>query len=392
MSRSMEIETKILQPPVPWLAIGAVTATVSVFAIAQGLSYPLLSFILERQGVSPTMIGLSAAMSPLGMIASAPLVPLIVKHLGGVRTVLTCAAFCATLFALIGATQNIWIWFPLRFMIGMSVIPLYVLSEVWMIALTPPHARGRFMGFYTSIISLGFAIGPATLVLVGTQGWPPFLLGICAFLICGIFVLSASSQLPAFEEDEQQGTVRRFLPVAPALLLAVVVASGFETALLALLPSYGRAYAVGEAEMATLLTVFIIGNFALQVPLGLLADRWNARGVMVVCATMTIVGCALLPMVLSSPAQWPVAFFWGAFAYGVYTMAIVELGQRFSGSMLVAGNAAFALMWGIGGISGPPTAGLAMQLVGANGLPLTLAGLCATLVIFAAWRAWVRAA
>ncbi len=377
--------------PVPWLAIGAVTATVSVFAIAQGLSYPLLSFILERQGVSPTMIGLSAAMSPLGMIVSSSLVPMLVKRLGGVRTVLCCAAFCATLLALIGATQNVWLWFPLRFMIGMSVIPLYVLSEVWMISLAPAHARGRFMGFYTSTISLGFALGPATLAVVGTQGWPPFLVGIAAFLICGLFVAAAAPRLPQFHEDEQQGTVRRFLPVAPTLLLAVVVAAGFETAMLSLLPSYGRAFAVGEAEMAALLTVFIIGNFALQVPFGMIADKWSARAVMLVCAVLTIVGCALLPLVLGTPAQWPVAFFWGAFAYGIYTMAIVELGQRFSGSMLVAGNAAFALMWGIGGISGPPSAGVAMQLFGPHGLPAVMAALCLLLVLVGVVRVRQRA-
>ena len=45
----------------PWAAIAGIIATVSVFAIAQGLSYPLLSFILQRQGVSPSMIGLSAS-------------------------------------------------------------------------------------------------------------------------------------------------------------------------------------------------------------------------------------------------------------------------------------------------------------------------------------------
>ncbi|MCO6391974.1 MFS transporter [Aliihoeflea aestuarii] len=386
------IETPFALPPVPWLAIGAVTATVSVFAIAQGLSYPLLAFILERQGVSPTMIGLSAAMSPLGMMVASSFVPRLVNWLGGVRTVLICSIFCAAMFALIGATQNVWLWFPLRFLLGFSVIPLYVLSEVWMIALAPAYARGRFMGVYTSIISLGFALGPATLALVGTQGWAPFLVGIAAFLVCGLFVFAVAARLPAFHEDEQQGTVRRFLPVAPTLLLAVVVAAGFETAMMSLLPSYGRAFAIGEAQMATLLTVFIVGNFALQVPLGLLADRWNARGVMLLCAVMGIVGCVLLPIVLGTPAQWPVAFFWGAFAYGIYTMAIVELGQRFTGSMLVAGNAAFALMWGIGGISGPPSAGVAMQAIGANGLPLILASLCLVLVVVALFRARQRSA
>ncbi|MCV0397939.1 MAG: MFS transporter [Rhizobiaceae bacterium] len=377
--------------PVPWLAIGAVTATVTVFAVAQGLSYPLLSFILERQGISPALIGISAAMSPIGMIASAPLVPALVRRAGGVRTVLICSALCALLFALIGFTQNVWLWFPLRFMIGFVVIPLYVLSEVWMIALAPHRIRGRVMGVYTSIISLGFALGPATLAVVGTRGWPPFLVGIAAFVICGLFVAAVADRLPGFEEDGQQGTLRRFLPVAPTLLLAVVVAAGFETAMMSMMPSYGQAHAIGEAEMATLMTVFIAGNFALQVPLGYVADKWSARGVMMSCALLSVVGCALLPVVLGGPFQWPVAFFWGAFAYGIYTMAIIELGQRFTGTMLVAGNAAFALMWGLGGVSGPPAAGAAMQVIGANGLPLVLAAMCLALFAVGVARSIVRA-
>ncbi len=48
----------------------------------------------------------------------------------------------------------------------------------------------------------------------------------------------------------------------------------------------------------------------------------------------------------------------GGVGYGVYTMALVELGNRFHGSVLVAGNAAFALMWGAGGIVDPPGSGL----------------------------------
>ena len=50
-------------------------AAISVYAIAQGLTYPLLSFILARQGHSPGMIGLSAAMTPIGFICCAPFVP-----------------------------------------------------------------------------------------------------------------------------------------------------------------------------------------------------------------------------------------------------------------------------------------------------------------------------
>jgi len=92
----------------PWAAIAGVIATVSVFAIAQGLSYPLLSFILQRQGVSPGMIGLSAAMTPIGFILSAPLIPAVSRRFGAGRTALTCAALSALTLALIGWTQDLY--------------------------------------------------------------------------------------------------------------------------------------------------------------------------------------------------------------------------------------------------------------------------------------------
>ena len=58
--------------------------------------------------------------------------------------------------------------------------------------------------------------------------------------------------------------------------------------------------------------------------------------------------------------------------------------------MLVAGNAAFALMWGVGGIVGPPGAGALMQVIGPLGLPVVIAGLDALLVIFALYRSFKR--
>ena len=66
-------------------------------------------------------------------------------------------------------------------------------------------------------------------------------------------------------------------------------------------------------------------------------------------------------------------FVWGAVAFGTYTIAMVELGDRFSGALLLAGNSAFGIVWGIGGIVGPLVGGTAMDLMGPEGLPITLA-------------------
>ncbi|MER9418966.1 MFS transporter [Mesorhizobium sp. M0306] len=371
---------------VQWAAITGVIATVSVFAIAQGLSYPLLSFILQRQGVSPAMIGLSAAMTPIGFIVSSPLVPALARRFGAGRTALICAALSALVLALIGWTQNVYLWFPLRFLIGAVTNPLYVLSEVWVIALAPPERRGRVMGIYSTIISAGFAAGPLCLLAVGTVGWPPFLVGIGAFLFCGACLASVLARLPKVDESGHRVSVLGFVPQAWLLLSAVVVAAGFEQAVLALLPVYGTHYGIAEARMSALLSVMIAGNIAMQVPLGLLAERLTARLVRFICVSVTVLGCVLLPVLIETPLIWPCVFIWGAVSYGIYTMSIIELGERFTGSALVAGNAAFSLMWGVGGIAVPPLAGSAMDVLGAGGLPMTLGAICLALAVVTAIR------
>lgn len=374
----------------PWAPIAGIIATVTVFAIAQGLSYPLFTFLMQQQGISPGMIGLSAAMTPLGLLASAPFVPAMARRFGARRLAVGCALVAALLFFMVGLLQNGFAWFVLRFFIGVVIDPLYVLSEVWMLSLAPPSRRGRFMGIYTAIIGAGFAAGPLGLVLVGTSGWPPFAIAIIAFLGCALCLKLVASRLPSMDDGTAHIPVGRFFALAPALLLAVVVAAAFEQSVLALLPVYGTTYGIPERVMAALLTVMIAGNIALQIPLGLLAERLTPRLVMLGCAGLSVIGTALLPVAIQTPLVWPMLFVLGAVSYGIYTMSLIELGNRFSGQALIAGNAAFALMWGVGGIAGPPGAGLMMELLGVQGLPLTLGLTCAALIAFAIYRSRTR--
>jgi len=93
---------------------------------------------------------------------------------------------------------------------------------------------------------------------------------------------------------------------------------------------------------------------------------------MLVCLLL-VLGCtASLHYALGSIYFWPVLFVLGASGFGIYTVVLAEMGDRFDGAMLLAGNAAFALMWGVGGIVGPPMTGSAMDLIGGVGLPLSL--------------------
>jgi MFS family permease len=112
-----ESTTSSQEDRMPWAAMAGIIATVTVFALAQGLTYPLLSFILERQGTTPGLIGLSAAMTPLGFIVSAPFIPALVRRVGGARLAILCPASLAGCL-LLPLIFNSWLIWPLVFVWG----------------------------------------------------------------------------------------------------------------------------------------------------------------------------------------------------------------------------------------------------------------------------------
>jgi MFS family permease len=155
--------------------------------------------------------------------------------------------------------------------------------------------------------------------------------------------------------------------------MAMGIFAFFEQAVLALLPVYGLHFGLTERVTAIALGVMISGNVLMQYPIGWSADFLSRRPVLVACALITVAGSLALPFAITTTVMlWPLLFLWGAAAFGGYTVALAELGDRFSGSMLLAGNAAFAMMWGVGGLVGTPIAGGAMDVFGPNGLPVSL--------------------
>jgi MFS family permease len=271
---------------------------------------------------------------------------------------------------------------PLRFLLGFFSNSLYVISETWLITIAPAARRGRIMGLYSSVVSGGFAAGPLTLGLVGTQGWPPFLIGITAFLVCGLIVLAVVPRLPAMPLEGEATSVAGFFALAPLLLYAVFAAAAFEQVLVSLFPVYGAALGSGEERTTSLITCFVAGNAVFQLFLGRAAERLGSMRTMLLCALTSLAACLLLGSIFDSWPIWPVAFIWGGASFGLYTTALIQLGERFTGQTLIAGNAAFAVFWGVGGLVGAPATGLTMQAIGHQGLPLSLMLLSGVLAVW----------
>jgi MFS family permease len=360
--------------PPEWRDLAPVMLTATLVGMTLSLAFPLLSLVLERHGVDTFGIGINTAAGGLGIFLVAPFLPALVRCLGVVgcfRLGLCVAALCMLLFPL---RVEPWLWFGLRLVFGMAASLMFVLSEAAVNALTPDAIRGRVLGVYATLFSLGFVTGPLVLTLAGSEGWTPFLIA-AALFVSGLVPVQLLR--PAEDRLAPQGEGGHRLVdtwrVAPLAMGGVFVYALLEASQFALLPLYALDHRMSEAVAAGLLSVWLSGNILFQYPLGWLADRWSRRAVMTACTLLALLGQMLVPAVVAVPGLlWPVLVLLGGLMGGLYTLALTLVGERFRGADLTRANTAFVMTFQLGAIAGPPYAGAAMHLLGVPVFPLAL--------------------
>jgi MFS family permease len=364
----------------------AACAAITVFGFAFGMSYPLLSLILESRGVSSDLIGINSAMMPIGILLFAPVIPVVARRFGSRNVAIVAAIVTALVFLSYRVFDSFGAWFLIRLVQGMSISTLFVLSEAWVVGSTGDHNRGKIVAIYASVLSGSFGAGPLLISFIGIEGWTPFVLG-AGVIVAGIipfFFIQEEAQ-PEPEETQPSG-VFSFAGKAPMLLAAVGSFAIFDAASLSLFPVYGVHNGLDVATAANILSAMILGNVVLQFPIGWLCDRYPTRNVMAGCALITAITLALMPALLDSILLWPLLVLMGTTGYGVYTVSLVALGNRFSGIELINGSASFALVWGFGALIGSISGGMAMLASGVYGLPYSLVAVYLILAAGVGWR------
>jgi MFS family permease len=364
-----------------WRNLLAACTAISVFGFALGMTYPLLSLLLEADGVSTNMIGINSAMMPMGILLFSPILPVLSKRFGSRVVAIAAAIITALLLLAYKAFDSLEAWFIIRLVQGMSVSTLFVLSEAWIVQYAGQAHRGKVVALYAAVLSASFGAGPALVGWIGIEGWLSFVIGATVVTLSVIpLAMVQESTADEIEETAVSG-IFTFAAKAPILLAAVGIFAVFDAATLAFLPLYGLKIGLNLSTAALALTTLIVGNVILQLPIGWLADRFSKQTVLKMCALTSVIFAILLPYTGTSIWLWPVLVILGAAGYGVYTVSLADLGDRFQGNELVAGSAAFAVMWGVGALIGSISGGWAMSLFGPYGLPMLVAFSYAALFI-----------
>ena len=367
-------------------SITVVIITVMIVAVTLGLTWPLLSLILEARGVSPSMIGLSSASQTLAVLFIMPLAPWLLARFGTVRLIRVAIATIVVSLMLLPAIPNVYAWFPIRFLLGMAIEVMLIACDVWVNQVAEEKTRGRIIGIYGFVLAGGFAVGPLIINVTGIEGWAPFITG-AVIVALGAIPLAWARGLTPPIEGHAKGRLLFYLRLAPTLMVAGLMYGLVDSAILSFLPIYGLGSGFDQETVVTMLTVLIVGSVAAQLPLGWLADHVGGRQMMIGCTIFTLLPAVILPNVLNTPwLLWPTLLVWGGALGGFYTVSMVIIGRRFKGADLVAVNAAFVVFWGLGAITGPAATGGAMEVWGINAMPMVVVVCCLLYLLLAISR------
>jgi MFS family permease len=346
-------------------SLAGVIAAMAVVNLVYGITFPLLALVLDTQGVSKSLIGLSTIVQAAAILAIAPFAPGLMTRFAPSRLMQTMTVTLALLFIIAGLYPNVWFWFPLRLIIGAVTALLWIASEALINELAVERWRGRIISIYAAVGAAGFALGPLLLIVTGSDGMTPFVATSVMTLLAGFPLFFVMHKPLEYSEGGHTGIWKVFL-LAPVIMLANVAYAAGAESMITFFPLYGMHLGMTKEFALGLMTIVGAGGMVLALPMGWVADHVNRLGMLVVVLLITMSALLAFPYALQQET-WLVFLF--TFGFGgvegmIYTLGVVLIGERFKGAQLAAATTAFSACWGAGTMLGPLLVGVGMDRFG----------------------------
>ena len=331
--------------------------------VAFGGYIPLQSLWMESLDRPFNQIGLTNGIVGLGIVISAYFVPQLVRRVGITRAILI-GLFLATISASVfRLTENLHLWLIIKFIKGLGLGLHWVLSEAWLIKISPSKIRPKAIAIYAVSMSLGFAGGPAIIWLFGHTSMLPFFCVSLVLIVTAVPFFFIKKFEPAIELDSKSSPVKLILKF-PTVVAACVVAGGIDLAMLSLLPAIIMRLPTADVDIAsTIVTAMAIGTIAFQYPIAKLVDYFKPEKISAFVVTFGVAFAALLPFFLHSfYLANGMAFLGAGLIYGLYTLGLTMLSNRVSSRDLVTANAGFVIIFEMSNLFGPTVAGILVDI------------------------------
>ena len=351
-----------------------------------------LALLLVGVGLLGTVLGVRAALAAfsnletglimagyyVGYVAGTLFVPRVIRNVGHIRTFAALASLAAASVLSFGLLVHPAAWLPLRILNGLCVVGLYMVVESWLSEQSAGSARGRIFSIYMMSTLFALGLGQFLLLVGEPDGMVPFTLA--AMLIAlGVIPIAVTRVTEPRIEAVVPVKLGQLLRISPLGTIGALGAGMVNGAFWGMTPVFGQRLALGEFQIALLMSATILGGALLQWPIGHLSDRYDRRNVLILVSFATALvaaGVALLVM-QSLPGLALAAALYGGLMFSLYGISVAHTNDHLDPGQVLEATRGLLLVYGFGALFGPLLGRIAIELAGPVGLLVLSAGTAA---------------
>lgn len=369
-------------------------ASILLLMIGSGLQGSLLGVRADLAGFDANVTGLVLGLYYLGYVAGSTWVPGLIRSVGHIRVFSSLASLASAAVVIHGVWVSPVPWIALRFLTGVCIAGLFVVSESWLNEVANSRTRGTLLAIYNTVVTVGLAIGSLLLNVASATGILLFVIGSVLLSVAAVPVALAPHEAP-IPEATSPISFRAVFAAAPLGVVGAVMAGVGAGASLGFGAVYATRAGFGVSGASQFVAAVLIGAIAGQIPLGNWSDRTDRRIVMGAAAGLIVTG-GLIGMSATAAQSFTgalvAAAFLGAGSFSLYGLSFAHVADYVDPMTMIAVGARLMTVNGLGAAAGPLLASVSIALVGPGGYFEFLAVTAAAFCIFVIVRMLRRAA
>lgn len=373
------------------VSIATLLFGIGVLLAGNGLVGTLLGVRGGMEGFSSAVLGMIMAGYFSGFVAGTFIVPRMIRGVGHVRTFAALASICSVTVLLHGLFPNPVVWLVARAAAGICIVGIYIVIESWLNEQTSNEQRGHIFSAYMTTTLIGLGIGQMLLLAGDISTLQLFALGSVLMSIGLVPVALTRVKEPPIVEAHRLGLANLY-KASPLGVVGALFAGVGTGAFWGLAPVMAAGIGLDPRGISGFMTLSIFGGVVMMWPIGRLSDRFDRRKVLSwVCLITGMAALGALWLIeLDMRLIMLGGLLYGAFGFSMYALSASHTNDHVEAEHMLEAASSLQLLYGVGAIIGPLTAGLVMQRIGPAAL-LPFMGVSALVPAgFAVWRMRVR--
>lgn len=359
-----------------------------------GLQGVLLGVRAEQAAFEPMVTGLVLGLYYLGYVAGSMWVPGLIRSVGHIRVFSALASLASAAVVIHGVWVSPLPWVALRFLTGVCVAGLFVVSESWLNEVADTRTRGTLLAVYNTLVTLGLTIGSLLLNAASPTGMVLFVIGSVLLSVAAVPVALAPHRAPSPEWYEAI-SIRAVYVSAPLGILGSSMSGLATGAGLGFGAVYATRAGFGVGGASQFIAAILIGAVVGQIPLGRWSDHHDRRLVMGVAGVL-IAGGAAAGLVATSMSSFTGVLFagllLGAGGFSLYGLSFAHMADYIEPANMVSAGARLITVSGLGAAAGPFLASVFIGIIGPQGFFHLLGGVSSVFIVYVLFRLFKRPA